>query len=157
VESNGVNMNPKSVRRIALIGFGEVGGIFEYDFAAAGLDVGVFDIRLHDEPSREAMLANAGHARVQACDSVSAAVQDADLVISAVTASAAVDAAREAAPALCRGQVFLDINSVSPETKREIARVIELSLLFDRSAFGFPCCSLERMQQTPPNFCDGSV
>jgi 3-hydroxyisobutyrate dehydrogenase-like beta-hydroxyacid dehydrogenase len=120
-------MNPKSVRRIALIGFGEVGGIFGHDFAAAGLNVGVFDILLHDEPSREAMLANAGQARVQVCDSVSAAVQDADLVISAVTASTAVDAAKEAAPALCRGQFFLDINSVSPETKREIARVIEPS------------------------------
>jgi 3-hydroxyisobutyrate dehydrogenase-like beta-hydroxyacid dehydrogenase len=122
-----VNMNPPSVRRIALIGFGEVGAIFGSDFAASGLDVRVFDILLRDEPSREAMLANASHAKVHACDSVSAAVQDADLVISAVTASAAIDAAKEAAPALCRGHIFLDINSVSPQTKREIARVIEPS------------------------------
>ena len=110
-----------------MIGFGEVGGIFGHDFAAAGLDVGVFDILLLDGPRRESMLANARHAGVQACDSVSAAVRDADLVISAVTASAAADAAREAAHALRRGQLFLDVNSVSPETKREVARVIEPS------------------------------
>jgi 3-hydroxyisobutyrate dehydrogenase-like beta-hydroxyacid dehydrogenase len=117
----------KSVRRIGLIGFGEVGRIFGRDFAAAGLDVRVFDILLLDGPSREAVLANARHAGVQACDSVSAAVRDADLVISAVTASAAATAANEAVRALRRGQLFLDINSVSPETKREVARVIEPS------------------------------
>jgi 3-hydroxyisobutyrate dehydrogenase-like beta-hydroxyacid dehydrogenase len=46
-------------------------------------------------------------------------------VISAVTASSALDAAREAGPLLERGQTFLDINSVSPATKRSAARFVE--------------------------------
>ncbi len=45
------------------------------------------------------------------------AVAEADLVISAVTASAARAAAAGAAPAMRRGAFLLDVNSASPETK----------------------------------------
>jgi 3-hydroxyisobutyrate dehydrogenase-like beta-hydroxyacid dehydrogenase len=54
-------------------------------------------------------------------------LRDAELVISAVTASSAASVAREAAPLLRSGQFFLDINSVSPETKRREARHFEKS------------------------------
>lgn len=117
-------MNRDPVGQIALIGFGEVGGIFGYDFAAAGLDVCTFDILLHEEPSRSAMLAKARNANVRACDTLEGAVRGADLVISAVTASSACNAARSAASFLRSGQTYLDLNSVSPETKREIARTL---------------------------------
>ncbi len=114
------------IRQIALIGFGEVGGIFGGDLAA-GRQVSVFDILLHGEPSRSAMLAKAKNQKVRACDSLAEAVRDADLVISAVTAAAALDVAKSAAPFLRGGQTYLDINSVSPDTKREIARTLETS------------------------------
>lgn len=39
-------MDANPIRHIALIGFGEVGGIFGRDFAAGGLRVSVFDILL---------------------------------------------------------------------------------------------------------------
>ena len=45
-------------------------------------------------------------------------------MISAVAASSAADVARNAAPLLSRNQIYFDLNSVSPETKREIARTI---------------------------------
>ncbi len=67
------------------------------------------------------MLARAESAKVRACDSIEDAIRGANLVISAVTASSAVEAAGSAAPFLRSGQIYLDINSVSPETKREIA------------------------------------
>src|SRR5690606_34732295 len=54
-----------------------------------------------------------------------AAVQDADLVISAVTASSAAQAAVDAAQCLHAGQYFLDINSVSPATKHADRDAIE--------------------------------
>jgi 3-hydroxyisobutyrate dehydrogenase-like beta-hydroxyacid dehydrogenase len=117
----GVVMDKISMRQIALIGFGEVGGIFGHDFSIAGLNVSVYDILLNTEPSRTAMLSKADQFSVRACDTLEAAILGADLVISAVTASSAASVAREAAPFLRSGQIYLDINSVSPETKREIA------------------------------------
>ena len=117
-------MDGNSIRRIALIGFGEAGGIFGHDFAAAGLDISVFDILLNNNLTRAAMLAKARSAQVRPCDTPQEAVRGTDLVISAVTASSAVDAARSAAPFLRAGQIYLDLNSVSPDTKREIARTL---------------------------------
>jgi 3-hydroxyisobutyrate dehydrogenase-like beta-hydroxyacid dehydrogenase len=120
-----MDVNP--VRQIALIGFGEVGGIFGHDFAASGLGVSTFDILLNEEPSRAAMLAKAKSANVRACDTLEGAVRGADLVISAVTASSAADVAGSAATFLCGGQIYLDLNSVSPDTKLSIARTLEES------------------------------
>ncbi|MGH9679794.1 MAG: NAD(P)-binding domain-containing protein, partial [Candidatus Acidiferrales bacterium] len=104
-------MNAKPIRRIALIGFGEAGGIFGQDFAATGFEVSATDVLLRQEHSRVAMLEKARRAKVRAFDSLPEAVRDADLVISAVTCSAAAEVADEAKGALCAGQVFLDINS----------------------------------------------
>jgi 3-hydroxyisobutyrate dehydrogenase-like beta-hydroxyacid dehydrogenase len=73
------------------------------------------------------MLAKAKNANVHPCDNLKEAICGADLVISAVTCSAAADVARNSVPYLRGGQTYLDINSVSPETKREIARVLEPS------------------------------
>jgi 3-hydroxyisobutyrate dehydrogenase-like beta-hydroxyacid dehydrogenase len=120
-------MGGNPVRQIALIGFGEVGGIFGHDFAAAGLGVYTFDILLNAEPSRLAMLAKAKNANVHACETLEEAVCGADLVISAVTASSAADVANSAAPFLRAGQIYLDINSVSPDTKLSIARALNES------------------------------
>ncbi len=117
-------MNVKPIRRIALVGFGEAGGIFGQDFAAAGFDVAITDILLRREASRGLMLEKARRAKVEAFDSLEDAVRDSNLVLSAVTSSAAADVAAEASTALRAGQIFLDINSVSPEKKIEIGSVI---------------------------------
>jgi 3-hydroxyisobutyrate dehydrogenase-like beta-hydroxyacid dehydrogenase len=117
-------MAENQINNISLIGFGEVGGIFGKDFAAAGFDVSAYDILLNAMPSRSAMLEKARSANVRACDTLEAAVRGADLVISAVTASSAADVAANAASFLHAGQIYLDLNSVSPETKREIARTL---------------------------------
>ncbi len=117
----GVAMDGLDFRRIALIGFGEVGGIFGRDFSAAGLFVSVYDILLASESSRAAMLAKAAGAGVHSHNTLEEVILDADLVISCVTAASAVDAAESAAPFLRAGQIYMDINSVSPETKQKIA------------------------------------
>ena len=120
-------MDKQSIRQIALIGFGEVGGIFGHDFSTAGLKVSFYDILLSTEPSRTAMLSKAQRCSVRACDTLEAAILGADLVISAVTASTASSVAKQAVLFLRSGQIYLDINSVSPETKREIARTLSES------------------------------
>ena len=120
-------MSANPIQQVALIGFGEFGGIFGSDLAAAGIRVSVFDILFNSGQSRAAMLAKANRATVRACDSLEEAIRDADLVISAVTCSAAAEVARNSVQYLRGGQTYLDINSVSPETKREIAQILEPS------------------------------
>jgi 3-hydroxyisobutyrate dehydrogenase-like beta-hydroxyacid dehydrogenase len=110
---------------ITLIGFGEAGGILGADLAKAGPDVVVYDILLERAETRTRLRARAADAGVRCAASTLEAVRGADLVISAVTASASTDVARAAAPALAAGQAFLDINSVAPATKRINAELIE--------------------------------
>ena len=117
--------NPQTISRIAIIGFGEVGGIFGTDFAAQGIEVSAFDILLASESHRRPMLDKARTCGVKAEDSLRDCVRDADLVISAVTASSALDVAQKAGPILHQNQIFLDINSVSPETKRNACACVE--------------------------------
>lgn len=114
-----------AISRIGIIGFGEVGGIFGADFAGKGIQVSVFDILLASEPHRQQMLAKAKSCGVKPATTFRDCVRDADLVISAVTASSALDVAQQVAPILHPEQIFLDINSVSPETKRKASACME--------------------------------
>jgi 3-hydroxyisobutyrate dehydrogenase-like beta-hydroxyacid dehydrogenase len=101
----------------ALIGFGEAGAIFGEDLVAAGFEVAMYDVLLDSPTSRSLMLQKARRVRVRAADTLASAVAGASVVISAVTASSSADVAAGAARVLRAGQVFLDINSVSPAKK----------------------------------------
>lgn len=118
-------MTAQPIRRIAIIGFGEVGGIFGHDLARQGIEVSVFDILLDSKQHRRQMLSKAHTLGVKATDNLKGCLHNTDLVISAVTATSALDVAKESGSLLCAGQVFLDINSVSPGTKRKVATHIE--------------------------------
>jgi 3-hydroxyisobutyrate dehydrogenase-like beta-hydroxyacid dehydrogenase len=114
-------MPSESIERIAIVGFGEAGGIIGNDLAARGLSVSTFDLLFHSKEAREAMLAKARDSKARPTESLSDCVRDAQLVISAVTASSALDVAEQASGLLRAGQFFLDINSVSPGTKQKMA------------------------------------
>jgi 3-hydroxyisobutyrate dehydrogenase-like beta-hydroxyacid dehydrogenase len=116
-----------AITRIALIGFGEAGGILGHDLAARRLEVNAWDILFDSPAAREAMLAKSRAAKVCPAKNLADAVTNADLVISAVTAASALEVAVETAPLLRAGQLYLDINSVSPATKQEMARRFEKS------------------------------
>jgi 3-hydroxyisobutyrate dehydrogenase-like beta-hydroxyacid dehydrogenase len=115
------------LRQVTLIGFGEAGSILGADLAAAGCEVAMYDILLDDEKTRPAMLARAQGVHVRAHDSFAAAVSGADLIISAVTASSSGDVARLGGQHLRAGQIFFDINSVSPGKKQSSCRAVEAS------------------------------
>lgn len=120
--------SPLDPRRIAIIGFGEVGPIFARGFIASGRhEVAAYDILFDDPDAAPAMREKARAAGVVAASSAAAAAAGAAVVISAVTAAAARDVAAEAAGYLVPGQIFLDINSVAPETKRANATAAERS------------------------------
>jgi 3-hydroxyisobutyrate dehydrogenase-like beta-hydroxyacid dehydrogenase len=61
---------------------------------------------------------------VRAAASAADAVRDADIVVSAVTAAASVEAAQSVKPHLAGTPIFLDINSVSPGRKQETAKLL---------------------------------
>jgi len=114
-----------AAQRVALIGFGEVGGIFGTALAECGVAaITAYDILLDDAARGAAMRAKAARARVMLAASPEQAVADADVVISAVTASATRAAVESIACAVKRDAVVLDINSASPGTKIECAAVI---------------------------------
>jgi 3-hydroxyisobutyrate dehydrogenase-like beta-hydroxyacid dehydrogenase len=120
-------MAERSIQHIAIVGFGEVGGIFGTDLAKQGIKVSVFDILIASPTHRQHMLAKAENCAVIAAENLSECLRQADLVISAVTASSALEVATEAGPMLRSGQIFLDLNSISPDTKRKLASRIKPS------------------------------
>jgi 3-hydroxyisobutyrate dehydrogenase-like beta-hydroxyacid dehydrogenase len=123
--SGGTGIDP---RRIALIGFGEVGKSFARGFLASGRHaVAAYDILFDNSEIGAALRETARAMAVEACPSFAAAVAGAQVVISAVTAASAYAVAQEAGRHLGPGQFFLDINSVSPETKRADAAAVEPS------------------------------
>ena len=104
--------------RIALIGFGEVGTLFAKELIASGRhSVSTYDILFEGTQGNE-LKDKARGLQAEPCPSAAAASKDALVVISAVTATSARDVAEQAGGYLKPDQFFLDINSVSPETKR---------------------------------------
>ena len=124
--SNDVNLPPTPAQiRIALLGLGEVGGIFGQALAARGVrGLAAYDILLPDLTASAGMRGRAARDGVVLRPSAAAAVEDADLVVCAVTASNTRAAAQSVTPALRRGTYFLDINSASPRTKAECGDII---------------------------------
>lgn len=106
---------------IALIGYGEVGRILAEDLRARGNPVAAFDLK-HDEPDLQ--LHATAHA-VALVGQAADAVGEADLVISAVTASQTVAVTEACAPALRQGAWFLDFNSASPGAKQRAAVIVD--------------------------------
>jgi len=113
------------LHRIAVIGFGEAGSILGADLVRAGCEVTTYDILLDAEPGRGEILARAARAGARTGSSFAEAARGADLVISAVTAASSADVAAEAGRSLRAGQIFLDINSCSPATKRSNRDAVE--------------------------------
>lgn len=109
---------------LALIGFGEVGRTFAKGFLERGnVSVSAFDI-LFDQPHSN-LRDMAGAAGVRVARSAAEASDNARVVVSAVTASSALSVAEQAAAYLKPGQLYLDVNSASPETKRKAANVVQ--------------------------------
>jgi 3-hydroxyisobutyrate dehydrogenase len=111
-------------RRIAIIGFGEVGSILARDLKAAGhRDISAADIAFRDPTSKASR--NLAVQGVQRTACAAEAAARAEIVISCVTAGSALAAAKEARSGMGHAPFYLDVNSVSPGAKKEIAAVVE--------------------------------
>lgn len=98
-----------------LIGYGEAGRSFA-QAAAWRSDARVFDIK--------AMTQAYAEDGVSGCPSLAEALTGSAGALSLVTADQALTAAGQAAGALQSGALFLDMNSVAPQTKQQAAEVI---------------------------------
>ncbi|GLR66157.1 dehydrogenase [Acidocella aquatica] len=106
--------------KICLLGLGEVGRTLAEDLARYRLTA--WDLRFADAQSAPS------HARQErglpASRDAIEAVEDADIVISAVTAAQDREAARSVAPGLREGAFFMDLNSASPGLKGAVAELV---------------------------------
>jgi 3-hydroxyisobutyrate dehydrogenase-like beta-hydroxyacid dehydrogenase len=122
-------MAATNVLRIAMIGFGEVGQRFARDLLKRdGVQIAAYDIAF-EAAAPAAARAKSSPAMAEALGVVPArdaasAVAGARYVFSAVTADKAEEVARTTAPLLAPGQVFIDVNSAAPATKRRAAALI---------------------------------
>ncbi len=110
--------------RIGIIGYGEAGRAFGAGLAEAGATVAAWDI-LVPTPEGAAIRANAAADGVAVCAAAGDAVAGAAIVLSLVPADAARAVAAEAAGHLRAGQLFMDMNSVSPREKEAGATIVE--------------------------------
>ncbi|MEP6971951.1 MAG: DUF1932 domain-containing protein, partial [Betaproteobacteria bacterium] len=113
------------LRQIGMLGYGEVGKTFAAGLLTAVDGVSAWDLKFDKSQTRDAERADAALAGIRVAASMPDACGNADLLISAVTASNTLDVARGAAAVLRPGTVYLDLNSASPGTKREAAALIE--------------------------------
>jgi 3-hydroxyisobutyrate dehydrogenase-like beta-hydroxyacid dehydrogenase len=118
-----MTVNPKQWH-VGLIGYGEVGRILAEDLRAQGVKVSAYDIKLggdqagplRDHAAAYGVTLIASHGELAA---------QADLIVSAVTASQAVPVAQVCAPTVKKGAWFLDFNSASPGAKRRAAALVD--------------------------------
>jgi 3-hydroxyisobutyrate dehydrogenase-like beta-hydroxyacid dehydrogenase len=110
---------------IAFIGFGEAGQTVSRGLLAeAQPAIRAYDILFEDPAAGRALRRAAESLGVGIARDHADAVRGAGIVFLAVTASSSLEAARACLPALGAGQLFLDINSVSPRRKIECAALV---------------------------------
>ena len=113
------------VTAIGFVGFGEAGFAIGSGLRSAGLErLFAYDIAT-DGPARGPLIrqraVTAGATLVPTSEELA---RSADVILSTVTCSAALDAARQTAPWLGGGHLYADLNSVSPALKRDVAEAI---------------------------------
>jgi len=109
---------------IAFIGFGEAGQTIGRGLLAQGARLRAYDLLFDDPADQGRLRRTAEEMGVAVARNHAEAVEGAGLVFLAVTAGSSLVAARSCLPGLRAGQLFLDINSVSPQRKIDTAALI---------------------------------
>jgi 3-hydroxyisobutyrate dehydrogenase-like beta-hydroxyacid dehydrogenase len=110
---------------LALIGFGEAGQALAQGLRGEGVArIAAWDILFPDAGRGAPLRDAAGRLGVRLAADCADALEGAGIVVSAVTASSNLDAARSARDGLRGNPFYLDINSVSPKRKREAAQIV---------------------------------
>jgi 3-hydroxyisobutyrate dehydrogenase-like beta-hydroxyacid dehydrogenase len=129
--------------RIGFVGFGEAG----YHIAAGLRDSGLrgiiaFDIHSNTPGLCEKIRGRAEASGTRVVESNAELTAGSDILISTVTANQALAAAEQNGPGLHAGQLYADLNSISPVLKQSIERVV--------SATGADFVEVAVMAPAPP-------
>jgi 3-hydroxyisobutyrate dehydrogenase len=107
--------------RIGFIGFGEAAFHIAKGLGQPGIDsICAFDINVTEKVCQRAR-----EAGTRLVESNRELAQSCDIMMSAVTANQALNAAEQNAPYLTTAHIYADLNSVSPGLKQSIGRLIE--------------------------------
>lgn len=112
---------------LGIIGYGEVGGIFGRGLLPKdGIGaIWVWDLKFDGSPAGAVARAAAEADGMRVAEGMADLCAQADLLISAVTASNTLAVAEAAASHAKAGAQFLDLNSASPGTKQRAAKAME--------------------------------
>jgi 3-hydroxyisobutyrate dehydrogenase-like beta-hydroxyacid dehydrogenase len=117
-------MTRRNTPRVSFIGFGEAGQAIASGLRESGIErIAAWDI-LFPESEGERLKAAGEKIGVRCAASAQGAVAETDMIISAVTAAASLEAARSVKPHLAGNPYYLDINSVSPGRKQETEKLL---------------------------------
>jgi 3-hydroxyisobutyrate dehydrogenase-like beta-hydroxyacid dehydrogenase len=114
------------VTAIGFVGFGEVAACFGAALHGAGAQVLAYDVLL-DQPQGKEKLGARALGWSPEWVSLPQLLARAEIAVSTVTADVAATVARECAPHLAPGKVYIDLNATSPTVKREAAAAIAAS------------------------------
>ena len=112
------------MQRITLIGYGEVGKIFATNLQSLGLNLSAWDLKFNDPATRNQARAHAAQQHITAGDDATSACANAQLIISAVTASNTLAVAQEAAAEAARA-AGLGVNAGHDLTVENIPALIK--------------------------------
>jgi 3-hydroxyisobutyrate dehydrogenase-like beta-hydroxyacid dehydrogenase len=113
------------VDRLGFVGFGEAAFHLAKGLREAGVKQTIsFDIHMHTPGLGEKIQARARETKTGLVEFSAALAAGSDVIISAVTADQAVDAAEQTTPHLTSRHIYADLNSVSPRTKQQVGEII---------------------------------
>jgi 3-hydroxyisobutyrate dehydrogenase-like beta-hydroxyacid dehydrogenase len=111
--------------RLAFVGFGEAAQSIAAGLAEhSGASISAFDIRVSEPAAAKSLRQRANETGVNLCETMRQAVADAEIVISLVVGSAAVEAAEAAGAELRASQIYIDLNAISPQWKTRVAEAL---------------------------------
>ena len=113
------------ISRIGFIGFGEAGFTIGAGLASTGLArLTAYDIATDSSDRGPLIRQRAEQAGATLANGSADLAAVCDILLSTVTCNAAADAAQQTAPFLREHHTYVDLNSVCPETKREIEAIV---------------------------------
>jgi 3-hydroxyisobutyrate dehydrogenase-like beta-hydroxyacid dehydrogenase len=111
---------------LGFVGFGEAGFHLAKGLRSAGLaHICAYDIHMNSPGRGEKIQQRAREVEVTLCESNAQLAAKCDVLLATVTASSALEAAEQNAPHLTDKHLYADLNSVSPDLKRDIGQLVE--------------------------------
>ena len=111
-------ISDKERQKIGFIGFGEVARTLSQRMKEMGGEIVVYD-KFADRVKKRAE-----ELKIPLIEKMVELVHSCTLLLSTLWPDAALESAKEAAPFLSAGQIYCDLNSISPETTEEVQKVI---------------------------------